>query len=97
MLYDGTFYRFTDEQGRQHTMAGERDFNLIKATVTLVVPLINKYGFTMAFNNEIHKDSWQVFDLPEQRDNAAREYAEKVCKPLNEAHDIREANKPRDA
>jgi hypothetical protein len=84
-IYDGNFYRFFDENGSPHTMAGERDFNLIKAKVKLVVPLIKKYGFTMCYYGQFHKDSWQVFNTASERSEAAIEYFEKVCKPLNEA------------
>lgn len=91
VLYDGNFYRFIDERGSPHTLAGERHFNEINrgAKIDLIIPLQNKYGFTMTYNGEFYKDSWQVFDTPEERLKKALEYEERVCKPLNEAYLLR--------
>lgn len=91
VLYDGNFYKFVDHRGFSHTLAGERHFNEISqdVSINLIVPLPNKYGFTMTYNGEFYKDSWQVFDTPEERLKKALEYEERVCKPLNEAYLLR--------
>lgn len=90
-FYDGSFYRFTDERGSPHTVAGEYEFNNInkQTSFRLIVPLYNKYGFTMASYGKINGDSWQVFDTKEERNRKADEYFIKICLPLNAARDER--------
>lgn len=81
IVHDGPFYRFC-HNGRTYTTAEMPDMREEKLRTALIAVIEGKYGFTLAPSQ---LETWHLYSSKHERDKAAHEYNEKVCKPLNKA------------
>lgn len=81
IVHDGPFYRFS-HNGRTYTTAEMPDMREEKLRTALIMVIEGKYGFTLAPSQ---LETWHLYDSRRERDRAAIEYDDKVCKPLNKA------------
>lgn len=87
IVHDGPFYRFS-HNGKSYIMAELPDMREEKLRTALITVVEDKYGFTLAPSQ---LETWRLYDSKHERNKAAHEYEQRVCRPLNAAFKEEEA------